>query len=71
MDPHNGLGCQRSLQGLACRKGGPFMARLRHAKPRNECRLNSVKQPSPGGGQVARENYSYSSVGRPSGAASS
>jgi len=45
------------------------MARLRHAKPRNECRLKSVKKTSPGCEQVARENYSYSSVGRPSGAA--
>jgi hypothetical protein len=31
-----------------------------YAKPRNECRLKSVKQTSPGGEQVARENYSYS-----------
>jgi hypothetical protein len=57
--------------GIILRRMSPVVARLRHAKPRNECRLKSAKQTSPGGEQVARENYSYSSVGRPSGAASS
>src|SRR5258706_1984051 len=61
----------RSFGSIDVCQGSRLLARLRHAKPRNECRLKSVKQTSPGGEQVARENYSYSSVGRPSGAASS